>query len=369
MEPPFPSSAAPRTFPCRQCGASLAYQPGTELLKCPYCGYENHIEARQDPIEERDFRAVLAEQEAREDHIEVLTVHCEQCGAETTLDPNVTADTCPFCDTPFVQTAVSQRIVKPQALLPFRVTREEAQAAFRKWIRGLWFAPNDVKRYARREERLAGMYIPHWTYDAVTTTAYTGQRGEYYYVSETYTAIENGKPVTRRRQVRKTRWYPASGVVHNRFDDVLVCASNSLPRKYITALEPWDLEALTPYDDAYLSGFRAESYSVDLEMGFGIAASRMEPVIDATIRQDIGGDTQRILSKRTRYDDITFKHLLLPVWISAYRYRDRVYRFMINARTGEVQGERPWSWVKITLAVLAGLIVAAVVAYLYSQSR
>jgi hypothetical protein len=94
----------------------------------------------------------------------------------------------------------------------------------------------------------------------------------------------------------------------------------------------------------------------------------MQPTIDSSIHRDIGGDTQRILSKNTRYDDVTFKHLLLPVWISAYRYRDKIYRFLVNARTGAVTGERPWSWVKITLAVLAALIVIAIIVYFTQQS-
>ena len=161
---------------------------------------------------------------------------------------------------------------------------------------------------------------------------------------------------------------PASGTVHNSFDDVLIVASDSLPRKYMVKLEPWDLEAVAPFTDAYLSGFRTESYTVDLEQGFELATGRMEPVINQTIRRDIGGDEQRILSKDTQYFDVTFKHLLLPVWISAYRYQDKVYRFMVNARTGQVSGERPWSWVKITLAVLVALVVIFVI-YMLSQSQ
>jgi hypothetical protein len=145
--------------------------------------------------------------------------------------------------------------------------------------------------------------------------------------------------------------------VWNAFDDILILASRSLPKKYADRLEPWDLESLEPYGDAYLSGFRAESYRVTLREGFEEARTVMDSTIRSSVRRDIGGDHQRIHSIRTQYDDITFKHILLPVWISAYRFREKVYRFLVNARTGEVQGERPWSWVKIALAVLAGLAV------------
>ena len=143
------------------------------------------------------------------------------------------------------------------------------------------------------------------------------------------------------------------------FDDILVLASRSLPPKQADALEPWDLKNLVPYGDEYLSGFLAESYTVSLEEGFRKAQGIMETAIRAAACRDIGGDHQRIHSVRTWYQNITFKHILLPIWISAYRFKEKVYRFLVNGRSGEVQGERPWSWVKILLAVLGGLVVAA----------
>jgi hypothetical protein len=183
-------------------------------------------------------------------------------------------------------------------------------------------------------------------------------------VSETYTTTENGRQVTRTRQVRKTRWYPASGTVRDTFDDVLVLASDSLPRKEADALQPWDLPALVAFSDEYLAGFRTESYRVPLDQGFELAKPVMDETIHCTIRSDIGGDEQQVHGAETRWDDVTFKHVLLPVWISAYRYRDRVYRRLVNARTGEVQGERPWSWIKIALLAILVLIVAFIIAAL-----
>ena len=169
------------------------------------------------------------------------------------------------------------------------------------------------------------------------------------------------------RQVRRTRWYPARGIVFDRFDDVLVVASRSLPAGYAQALEPWDLGNLAPYRDEYLAGFVAESYQVDLAQGFDVARQIMADAIAMTVRRDIGGDHQRIHSMDTRHDHVTFKHVLLPVWISAYRYRDRSFRFLVNARTGEVCGERPYSAAKITLAILTALIVVMVVLFFLNQ--
>jgi hypothetical protein len=252
------------------------------------------------------------------------------------------------------------RLIKPEGLLPFKISGKEAFENFRRWIQGLWFAPRRLKQYARTENKLAGVYIPFWTYDSDTTTAYVGERGDYYYTTENYTATVNGRSVVRTRRVRHTRWVRASGVVTNNFDDILILASKSLPGKYVSRLEPWDLANLVPYADEYLSGFRAESYQVSLPEGFEAAKGIMAAAIEAGIRGDIGGDEQRIHSARTQYANIAFKHILLPVWLSAYRFREKIFRILINARTGEVQGERPFSAWKIAGAVLAGLVIIAI---------
>jgi hypothetical protein len=205
------------------------------------------------------------------------------------------------------------------------------------------------------------MYLPFWTFDCETDSSYTGQRGENYTVSESYTAVENGRNVSRTRQVVKTRWYPASGRVSNSFDDVLVEATTSLKKDKLRALEPWDLKNLVTYNDGYLSGFRTETYSVDVKNGYQEGKQVMDPRIQASIRTDIGGDQQMIHYVNTTYRNATFKHILLPVWLSAYRYNNKVFQFLVNARTGEVQGERPYSAIKITFAVIAAIIIVVIV--------
>jgi predicted RNA-binding Zn-ribbon protein involved in translation (DUF1610 family) len=370
-QPVLPQDAAAvrqAEFPCVQCGAKLVFAPGTSTLKCPYCGADNVIAASAEPVEELDYRDALNQVAQSADLEDRVTIRCPSCAAEATLDPHVSADHCPFCGSPIVTEGAARRVIKPKALLPFHITREQADSRFRRWIAGLWFAPDELKQRARKELALTGMYVPYWTYDSDTVSDYTGMRGEYYWVTQTYTTVVNGRTVTRTRQVRHTRWYPAAGTVSNRFDDILILASRSLPRKYTEELEPWDLENLVPYADAYLSGFRAETYQVELDEGFQAAAAIMNEHIRQSIRRHIGGDEQRILSVRTQYRRITFKHVLLPVWLSAYRYRERVFRFLVNGRTGEVQGERPWSVLKITLAVLAALAAIAAIAAIASQA-
>ena len=353
------TTSAQHQFPCTQCGANLQFSPGTDSLKCPYCGKEQKIPSVPQHIPELDFLAYLNHLPDGDGVHEKLTVHCTSCGAETELKPDVTASLCPFCGCGIVATGATKKAIRPQGLLPFKVTKDESATLFRNWVAGLWFAPSALKKQAQFAT-IRGVYVPAWTYDAITETNYVGERGEDYWETETYTETDaQGNTVTRTRQVCKTRWWPASGHVRNTFDDLLVMATRTLPRQYLDRLQPWDLPALLPYSDDYLSGFVAESYQVALPEGFEQAKEMMQPAIRNTICRDIGGDHQRIASVNTDYRNITFKHLLLPVWISAYQFQGRTFRFVVNARTGQVQGERPWSGMKIAMLVVG--IVAMIV--------
>lgn len=345
------------TFRCSSCAGELEFSPGQQSLECPYCGSQQAVPAVEGTAEELDFNAHLEQlADGASETEERLTVRCQACAAETTFEPNVTSAECPFCGTNVVLTTTSKRLIRPGSLLPFKIDHRAARNAFLKWIRSRWFAPNALAKIASHD-RLQGVYLPFWTYDCRTTSRYRGLRGDEYQVTEMVTVTEGGRRVQRPRRVTKVRWSPVGGTVQNSFDDLLVPASGSVQRDKADRLEPWDLAALVAYDDRYLSGFRAESYQVGLADGFALARPKIESAVRETVRRDIGGDRQQIHQLDVDCHDVTFKHLLLPVWISAYRFKDKVFQFLVNARTGEVQGERPYSWVKITLAVLGGLVV------------
>jgi LSD1 subclass zinc finger protein len=355
---------------CSGCGALLTYQPGTRHLACAYCGAANEITEAivSVRIEETDYEAYLKIEPVSAETEQVETVQCSNCGASTTLQPGIVSDRCPFCDTPLViANAGNSIMIRPHYLLPFHVDRKEAAAGFKKWCNRLWFAPSDLVKKVSAD-KLTGIYLPYRTFDAETATHYTGQRGTYYYTTESYTVTENGQTVTKTREVRHTAWSSATGVVNNLFDDLLVLASFSLPEKYSRKLEPWDLHELVTYNEKFLSGFRTETYRTDVQTGFNGAKQMMVPDIEETIVGDIGGDEQRIDDYDTQYYNVTFKQILLPLWISTYRYNNKVYRFMVNARTGEVQGERPYSALKIILFSLFILLVIIMVIYLFNDN-
>ena len=354
-------------YPCNQCGAFLVFNPGRASLTCDYCEHENHIPQSEEEVEELDFHTHIMRLEDREETEEQPMVTCDACGAETAFDSSISSDNCPYCDAHLSTGYHNSRQIRPRSLLPFKVDKKDADRLHREWIKSLWFAPNKLKAGARLHG-MHGIYMPYWTYDTFTITWYRGERGDHYTETEEYEVKDaDGKTVKKTRRVRKTRWTRISGTVYNNFDDILIPASQSLPYDLLEKLEPWDLHELLPWNPDYLTGFRTESYQLGVEDGFDKAKDEMYSPIINSIEDDIGGDRQRIHHRNTDYRNLTFKHILLPVWISPYRFNSKVYRTVINARTGEVQGERPYSWIKITLAILALMAVITVIIYKTQQ--
>lgn len=360
-------------WPCEQCGADLRFVPGQTALKCDHCG---HIQAipeapwsRPRALGELDLNRALHDDLPPGQIEETRSTPCPSCGAMVDFQGATNATQCPFCATPVAIGTGSHRQIKPQALIAFALNEGEARAAMTRWLGKLWFAPNGLVEYARKGRAMTGLYVPYWTFDAATRSRYRGQRGTYYYTTRTVTVNVNGRSEQRQQQERHTSWANVSGWVSRAFDDVLVLASQSLPRRYTDALAPWDLTALVPHNPDFLAGFSAEGYTISLADGTTIAHEVMAGVIEADVRSDIGGDEQRIDSVDTDYSAETFKHILLPIWMAAYKYGGKSYRFVVNGQTGRVQGERPWSKWKIAFAALVLAIIAAAGAYYYLQTR
>lgn len=359
-------------FPCETCGSDLRFGPGTETLVCDHCGATQVIENTQwggEAIKELDFRKALENQLPESETEEIRVTSCPNCGALVEFDKDNVATECPFCDTPVVTDTGKHRHIKPRGLLPFALKEAEARDHLRRWLGNLWFAPGGVQDYARAGRAMQGIYVPYWTYDADTKSEYRGKRGTIYYESHTVTVTIKGRREQRQQQVQKIRWTGVAGRVARFFDDVLILGSKALPKQYTDGLAPWDLAAMEPYRAEYLAGFRAEGYTVTLDEGFEEARQVMNAMIVRDVKFDIGGDRQEIDDLQTQVAAITFKHILLPVWLAAYKYRGRTYRFVVNGRTGNVQGERPYSVWKITFAVIIGAIAAACVGYFIAQNQ
>ncbi len=359
-------AAAPseHRFPCESCGAILTFEPGSTVIKCGHCGHENAIPEDDAPIEEIDFRATLSSLETAAPHSTDRVVRCDSCGAEFTLAPDAHAGACPYCGSTVVTDTGKDRQLKPAALVPFQLDQGAASDRLGKWLKGLWFAPSGVGKFSRNDGRFLGVYAPHWTFDAETSSNYAGERGIYVQVPRMTTTMINGKPQTRTVMHTETRWTRVRGFVRRNFDDVLVLASKNLPKQLAGKLFSWKLEALVPYRDEYLSGFRSEAYQLGLEEGFEAARVIMNNQIRADVMRDIGGNVQRVHRVDTKWGHISFKHVLLPIWVANYSFQGKTYNFVINGQTGELRGERPWSWIKIGIAVAVVVAVGVAVYFL-----
>lgn len=342
---------------CPSCAGNMVFNPQGGNLKCPYCGTEKEIISDNKEIEERCFETALTEGVRTWNDDDIKSFSCKSCGAELIFDAHTQAQFCNYCGSSHITFQEAENTIPPQYLVPFSVTEKDAGNHFKEWITKRWFAPNDLKN-AYKNNKLLGTYIPHWTYDSNTYSYYTAQRGDYYYVTRTRTV--NGKTET--YQERRTRWTPVSGDYSRFFDDVLIRASKKVDDRMINKIQPFALDALVGYKPEYLSGFFAERYSVSLEEGWEDGKDEINQNLEVEITQRIGGDTVRFLNIQTQYNDVTFKHILLPVWLSSFNYHDKVFQFMINGQSGKVIGEYPKSAIKIILAVLATLILLGAIA-------
>lgn len=349
---------------CHACGGRMAFDASQGCMVCAFCAATRAIGAGdvERTIVEYDLEHGLGQLSPRGYGVALRTVACQQCGAVVSHGESTTAGACDFCGSPQVLEQVeSRKPIRPESVVPFQVDRGAATAKFSAWLGTLWLRPSDLKRLARVAE-MTGMYVPYWTFDASVRSDWTADAGYYYYVSESYTTRDaQGKTVRRTRQVRRVRWQPAWGSRGDVYDDLLVCGSKGLPPELTERLEPFDTEHLKPYDPGYLAGWKAEEYNVELDAAWRTAVARMEQNQRRRCSADVPGDTQRDLHVSNRFSHEKFKHVLLPIWISVYRYRGKPFRFLVNGQTGEVIGHAPWSWLKITLLVLLLTASAALI--------
>ncbi len=355
--------AAGRTFPCPKCGAELTFDPRQQELACPFCGNMQPIALPDGgEVVEQDLESALqacASRRKEEQGLASATqeITCANCGGTVQFVGTLTATACPYCATPIERSGVhdSPDRLRVDGVLAFQVEGDAARANLRAWTKSRWFLPSELARDGIHSA-FVGVYLPFFTFDAFTANRYSGMRGEHYYVT-----VGSGKD---RRTEQRTRWYPVAGEFRRFFDDKLESAGSGLPEKQMDALEPWPLKGLKTFTPEFLSGFLARTYDVPLEKCFRAARRAMEAELEAEVRERIGGDEQRVLSIDTQWSALTYKHVLLPVWMATYSWKSKPYRIVVNAATGEVQGERPWSAGKITGFVLLMAALAAAIFFI-----
>lgn len=353
-----PQSAGKVDFPCENCGADMTWDPAVDALSCEYCGANIQVPRGEGTIVERSLEDAGAA--ARGLGLEIRVAKCGNCGARVTFDEASTAELCVYCGSANVmRQAANRNAIRPESLVPLDVSRNEVRESFLKWIKGLWFRPNELKK--TKEFKAAGVYVPYWTFDCQVASSWSADAGYYYYVTQTYVVRVNGRAQRRTRRVRKIRWVPAWGDRNDAYDDHLVSATSGMPHELVSSLGDFQTRELVPYKPQYLAGWHAEEYQVDLEGGWERGERFVVDSQRSRCAGDVPGDTHRNLRVQNRISAVRWKHVLLPIWSLQYRYRGKTYTVLVNGQTGKVAGEAPLSWVKILLLVLAvGAVVAAV---------
>lgn len=344
--------------PCPTCGAP---REGNSKF-CTACG--SPLETREAPV---SAQGDSGETDATlPDHY----FECDSCGSQVATSADQRSYVCPFCDSTYVKEIAVQESgrQRPEFIIGFGITADQAKQKYFEWLgKNSWFRPGDLAQKAVADKQ-KGVYLPFWHFSMHAASHWNAQIGEYWYRTETYTTRDsNGKTVTRTRQVRETEWFPLQGEHKRYYYGYLVPATRGITGKEAQAIQPYQLSSLSRYRPFYLAGWMAEEYSIDMAPAIEQTKAEFQRRQQQEVQNFLPGDTYRNVQVQTRFDVNGSDLVLLPVHVLSYRYRDKVYRFLVNGQTGKVVGEKPVSGKRITLFVLfiVLIIVAIVLAFVF----
>lgn len=358
----IPEKKEASVFTCSSCGGDLVFDPRDQVLKCPFCGAVQQIAVEMKEIEDRDLESAATGANVNWGSVKKV-FRCNNCGAESIIDGNSTVQSCAFCGSTRIVSYEEAAGIAPDGLVPFKIAKQVAENNFKEWIGKRRFAPGALKTTYRKQS-LSGAYIPYWAYSCETDSNYSAEAGMHYYENEMRPVKRDGKTQMEERRVRKTSWSQTRGSFRERFRNVLINASKQLKSSVISSVEPFKLDELVPYAPGFLAGFLAEKYSITLDDGWEEARKKIDRDIESAVKKQIKADEIRGLFVDTRYDSRRYKHLLLPVWISSYTFKDKIYHFMVNGQTGKVSGEAPVSAGKVIGLIAAIAAVIAIIVML-----
>ena len=357
----MPEIAALEKHACAACGAQAEWNPSKQLLVCPFCGTSTPFTLDQESgaLVENDLAKALRElpDEARGWLTEKRTVQCQSCKAVSVFDPERVGQNCSFCGSPaLVDYTEIKAPIRPQSLLAFKVSEPQVREQIRRWYASKWLAPGKLKSRAL-VDRVRGVYIPYWTFDAQAECPWEAEAGYYYYTTESYRDSQ-GRSQT--RQVRHVRWEPASGEVSHFFDDEPVPGTHGVSHSLLRQIEPFRTQELVAYDTAFLSGFVVEHYQIVLLEAARASQEQMQQKLFEMCSAEVPGDTQRNLQIHPTFSAQTFKHILVPIWLLSYLYGTRTYQVVVNGYDGRMAGEYPKSPWKVAFLVLLAIIIAII---------
>ena len=342
------------SYQCPSCGGNMTYDPVTESLHCSYCETTTKIEELKS-TEEFDLSEGLSVSNNWNEGKSIF--HCKYCGADNIKDSKDLSSQCPFCGSDSVIKLDELPGIKPHRVIPFKISKDEALKKFQMKLKKSFYAPKKLKK-EYQETPLSGIYLPSWTFDSHAITDYRGVLGKYY-----TRTVGSGKD---RRTVTEIRWFPIRGVKTFDFDDVLVTSGKTLTNDQMSNILPYNTNDSLVYDEAYLAGYNAEHYTVSLEDGWDLSKNKTDDLMKQSILNQYHYDVVRDYKQHSVYSNIKFKYVLLPVWKSHYKYRNKDFYFIVNGSTGKVGGKMPVSFWKVSMTVLFVILIIALIVILFN---
>lgn len=339
-------------YKCPCCNAGLAFSEDIQKMKCDYCGNDFDIEAVKE-YNESDSQQDSFSWEAQPDNFaEVLVFQCPSCGAALDADANTAATFCPYCENAVILPERTSAFLRPDAVLPFKNSKVDAEAAFKRLCKGKLLLPRDFMT-EHRIDRISGHYVPFWLY-----SCHSQQNGKY-----RATRVRHWSDS--QYSYTKTDYFLLTRAAKAEFSRIPLDGSTKMDDTIMESIEPFDYDQMVDFDNAYLSGFLADKYDVDAKSGEGRIRQRVGTTMDEMILASCIGYSSIIpLSKNLSIQHSKAKYVMLPVWLLQTKYKDQVYTFAMNGQTGKMTGNFPicpkksLAWFSGVCAAVTALISA-----------
>ena len=330
-------------YNCPCCGAPLAYDAANKNLKCASCGNGYELEAMEAMVTEENSGGVQFDlpQETFDasEAAHMQAYICKGCGAELLTDETTTATECPYCGSPTILPDRIDGSVKPEMVIPFTVTKEQAQKQFEDYFHGKILLPNIFKNSRNRISEMRKLYVPYWLFDC-------DAQGNMVFDAQKKRTSRQGD-----YEVTTVEHYIVRRAGSMSFESIPVDGSEKLDNKITESLEPYDLSAAVAFQPAVLAGAMADHADVDAAACEGRAVERVEHSVENALRSTVGGyDSVSVRSKNILAEGGKVTPVLMPVWLITTEKDGKIYTFAINGQTGKLTCDVPadtkksWLW-------------------------
>ncbi len=307
-------------YKCLNCQAPLGFDPKSGQWKCHYCFSE---------FTKQELDKVYKEEEVTQSTGTLNAYHCNNCGAEIVADETTSATFCLYCKSPSLIKERFKGEFHPKYVIPFKITHEDAEEIYKKWIRKKLFAPTQFKN-DEEIEKIKGVYAPFWLYDCEANGQIQGQA----------TKVSSWRSGNYR--YTRTKYYHVEREGRVKYERIPVDASTKFDDKFMVMIEPYDYKALADFSMHYMTGFFAETYDVDEATCKKTMKERVDDFISNRIRNTVTGYTSfSVQHASSNLNYASEAYALMPVYLLVNEYKDKKHMFIVNGQTGKVVGETP----------------------------